>query len=171
VEFFKDDTSRPCPGCGRRLPNPRLDFGCAAYCPYAEQCLGALPPELREKQQAVFKDRIEAEVLARLKGKEDAVGQLKARLKYAEQIALEEGGRLPVVLAAACLMEIEKAEAFLKDLNIPQEMREEVLSVLSGGESLEAEILKDASHLARRETRVELYRTATGRRLAKALFS
>ncbi len=57
VEFFKDDVSRPCPGCGQRLSNPRIDLGCATYCPYAEQCLGELHPGLREQQSLVFKDR------------------------------------------------------------------------------------------------------------------
>ena len=32
VEFFKDDTTRKCPKCGHRFLNPKLDFGCAAYC-------------------------------------------------------------------------------------------------------------------------------------------
>ncbi len=170
VEFFKDDTSRPCPGCGKRLPNPRLDFGCAAYCPYAEQCLGGLPPELREKQQSVFKDRIEAEVLARLKGKDEAVTRLKKRLRYAEQIALEEGGKLPIVLAAACLVELQNREEFLTSLNIPREMREEVLGALSGELELEAAILEDASFLASGEKEGP-YRTSAGKRLAQALLS
>ncbi|NPA48981.1 MAG: phosphohydrolase [Thermodesulfobacteria bacterium] len=171
VEFFKDDTSRPCPSCGKRLPNPRLDFGCAAYCPYAEQCLGSLPPELRERQQAVFKDRIEAEVLAKLKGNDEAIARLKQRLRYAEQIALEEGGKLPVVLAAACLAEIEEAETFLQELNVPREMKEEVLKTLGGDPGLEAQILKDASLLAQGEREEESYATPTGKRLAKALLS
>ncbi|TSA13494.1 MAG: hypothetical protein D4R73_00825 [Deltaproteobacteria bacterium] len=38
VEFFKDDSSRKCPGCGLRFRNPRLDPGCAGWCPHAEQC-------------------------------------------------------------------------------------------------------------------------------------
>ncbi len=169
VEFFKDDTSRPCPGCGQRLPNPRLDFGCAAYCPYAEQCLGALPPELREKQQVVFKDRIEAEVLTRIKDRDEAVTRLKRRLRYAEQIALEEGGKLPLVLAAACLLEIEEdAEDFLKRLNVPQEMREGVLNTLLKDDTLEAHILKDASLLAS-GVKKGPYFTSTGKRLAQAL--
>lgn len=40
VEFFKDDTIRRCPGCGYRFRNPKLDLGCAEWCPHAEQCLG-----------------------------------------------------------------------------------------------------------------------------------
>ncbi len=40
IEFFKDDSMRKCSKCGYKMRNPRLDFGCAAYCPYAKQCLG-----------------------------------------------------------------------------------------------------------------------------------
>ncbi len=175
VEFFKDDTSRPCPGCGRRLPNPRLDFGCAAYCPYAEQCLGALPSELREKQQAVFKDRIEAEIIALFKEREDIIKTLKTRLKYAEQIALEEGAKLPLVLAASLLCELEPREVspFLQKINVPSDMREAVIEVLEGEYSLEARVLNDAILLTRKEaghsvSQAEI-KTATGKRIFTAL--
>lgn len=43
VEFFKDDLSRSCPSCGYHFRNPNFDLGCAAYCRYAEKCLGSLP--------------------------------------------------------------------------------------------------------------------------------
>jgi len=40
IEFFKDDTTRICPSCGQKIRNPKIDLGCAQYCPYAKQCLG-----------------------------------------------------------------------------------------------------------------------------------
>jgi hypothetical protein len=40
VEFFKTDGSRRCPRCTYRLGNPRLNLGCAQWCPQAEACLG-----------------------------------------------------------------------------------------------------------------------------------
>jgi len=43
VEFFKDDAWRKCFKCGRTFSNPRLDLGCAEWCPHAEQCLGQRP--------------------------------------------------------------------------------------------------------------------------------
>ena len=43
VEFYKDDTNRKCGECGNRFVNPKMDFGCASYCQFAEQCLGTLP--------------------------------------------------------------------------------------------------------------------------------
>ena len=48
VEFFKDDTTRICKSCGHRFLNPSMDFGCASYCAYAEQCIGNLPPDASE---------------------------------------------------------------------------------------------------------------------------
>ena len=48
VEFFKDDTMRKCPHCGHKFLNPKMDFGCAAYCQYAEQCLGNSCSEKRD---------------------------------------------------------------------------------------------------------------------------
>ncbi len=62
VEFFKDDATRKCPGCGEKLLNPRTDFGCASYCPYAEQCLGELPPGLIASRQELLVDRVAVEM-------------------------------------------------------------------------------------------------------------
>jgi hypothetical protein len=40
VEFWKDDPRRKCPHCKALLTNPKLDLGCAKWCPQAKQCLG-----------------------------------------------------------------------------------------------------------------------------------
>ncbi len=40
IEFFKDDAKRACPQCGRTVYNPRVNSGCALWCPKAEDCLG-----------------------------------------------------------------------------------------------------------------------------------
>ncbi len=45
VEFFKDDRSRKCARCGIRFKNPRLDIGCAAWCPHAAECVEYKPAE------------------------------------------------------------------------------------------------------------------------------
>nr|MBF0221502.1 phosphohydrolase [Desulfobulbaceae bacterium] len=61
VEFFKDDNKRKCRQCGNEMLNPKIDFGCASYCPYAEQCLGSLPPEMIAKKQELLIDRVAIE--------------------------------------------------------------------------------------------------------------
>lgn len=52
VEFFKDDASRKCPECGYRFNNPRLDLGCAQWCPFADRCSavlgGSSPIEIKQ---------------------------------------------------------------------------------------------------------------------------
>ena len=45
VEFFKDDLSRKCPECGARFRNPRIDLGCAEWCPYASECVDYYPED------------------------------------------------------------------------------------------------------------------------------
>jgi len=67
VEFFKDDTTRKCSKCGHRFLNPQLDFGCASYCQYAEQCIGDLPPELLAQKEDLLKDRVAIEMKRYLK--------------------------------------------------------------------------------------------------------
>ena len=62
VEFFKDDTTRKCNHCGHRFANPKLDFGCAAYCKFADQCIGTLPAEMLAKRDDLLKDRIAIEM-------------------------------------------------------------------------------------------------------------
>lgn len=62
VEFFKDDNTRKCGQCGHKVLNPRIDFGCASYCPYASQCLGELPPELLAQKQDLLKERVAVEM-------------------------------------------------------------------------------------------------------------
>jgi len=46
VEFFKDDGTRACPACRHRFRNPRLDLGCAEWCPYADKCLAETNPDI-----------------------------------------------------------------------------------------------------------------------------
>ncbi len=69
VEFFKDDSKRKCKNCGTEVLNPKIDFGCAAYCAYAEHCLGSLPPEMIAKKQELLIDRVAIEMKRHLGGK------------------------------------------------------------------------------------------------------
>lgn len=43
IEFWKDESSRKCRGCGQVARNPRIDLGCAEWCKFADQCLGLAP--------------------------------------------------------------------------------------------------------------------------------
>ena len=111
MEFFKDDTTRRCKKCGYRLLNPKMDFGCASYCQYAEQCLGDLPPELMAQKEDLLKDRVAIE-MKRYFGKDfRRIGHATKVARYAEQIGKEEKGNLAVILPAGYLHDIGIHEA------------------------------------------------------------
>lgn len=111
VEFFKDDTMRKCPHCGHKFLNPKMDFGCASYCQYAEQCLGNLPPELLAQRKNMLKDRVAIEMKRTFGQDFKRIGHAVKVARYAEQIARDEGADMGVVLIAAYLHDIGIVEA------------------------------------------------------------
>ena len=111
VEFFKDDPTRKCSKCGHRFLNPDLDFGCASYCPHAEQCIGNLPPELLKGKEDLLKDRVAIEMKRYFKVDFKRIGHASRVARYAEQIGREEQGNLAVILSAAYLHDIGIQEA------------------------------------------------------------
>jgi hypothetical protein len=111
IEFFKDDTTRLCKKCGHRLVNPEMDFGCASYCQYAEQCVGSLPPELLAQKENLLKDRVAIEMKRYFQQDFKRIGRATRVARYAEKIGKKEGGNLAVVLTAAYLYQIGIKEA------------------------------------------------------------
>ena len=83
-----------------------MDFGCASYCKYAEQCLGTLSPELLAKKEDLFKDRVAVEMKRHLKRDFKRIGHSTRMARYAEQIGKEQGGNLAVILTAAYLYNV-----------------------------------------------------------------
>jgi putative nucleotidyltransferase with HDIG domain len=125
VEFFKDETTRKCSACGHRFVNPELDFGCAAYCKYAEQCIGALPPELIAQKQDLLKDRVAIEVKRHLGRDFKRIGHAMRVARYAEEIGKAEQGDLAVILPAAYLHDIGIPEAERKHGSAEPRLHEE----------------------------------------------
>ena len=112
VEFFKDDSTRKCPNCGHRFLNPEMDFGCAAYCQFAEQCIGNLPPELLAQKENLLKDRVAIEMKRYFKTDFKRISHATRVARYAEKIGKAEGqGNLAVILSAAYLHDIGIHEA------------------------------------------------------------
>jgi hypothetical protein len=87
VEFFKDESTRKCKRCHRLVTNPRMDFGCAAYCKYAEQCLGELSPDLLSKRKDLLKDRVAVEMKKYFRQDFKSINHAIRVARYAEQIA------------------------------------------------------------------------------------
>ena len=106
MEFFKDDATRRCPGCKEKIVNPKMDFGCASYCQFAEECLGSLPEEFVAKREDLFKDRLAVEVKRYLGTDFKHIAKTVKVANFAEKIGKEEKANLPVVLSAAYLSDI-----------------------------------------------------------------
>jgi len=73
IEFFKDDAKRTCPECDKLIFNPRVNTGCALWCPKAEDCLG---PEqyasIVETKQLAEKRKADMELLLSMIPDQDA---------------------------------------------------------------------------------------------------
>ncbi|MBT3311451.1 MAG: HD domain-containing protein [Desulfobacterales bacterium] len=126
VEFFKDDTTRRCHKCGHKFLNPGLDFGCASYCQYADQCIGNLPPELLAQQEDLLKDRVAIEMKKYFKSDFKRIGHATKVARYSEQIGKQEGGNLAVILSASYLHDIGIREAEQKYNNTAPKYQEEL---------------------------------------------
>ncbi len=173
VEFFKDDTTRKCPGCGHRFLNPKMDFGCAAYCQHAEQCIGNLPPELLAQQDNLLKDRMAVEVKRYFHTDFKRIGHAADVARFAEEIGKQEkGSELSIILVAAYLHDVGFVEAekkypgeadkyhevegipiatmLLDKVGASDELKESVCSIIdhhhhpAGNESVNFKVLFDA---------------------------
>jgi putative nucleotidyltransferase with HDIG domain len=111
VEFFKDEPTRTCKACGSKIVNPKMDFGCASYCQFAEQCVGDLPPELLTQRENLFKDRVAIEMKRYFQYDFKRIGHATKVARYAERLVKDEGGDPGVVLPAAYLHDIGIIEA------------------------------------------------------------
>ena len=154
VEFFKDEPIRRCKNCGHRFVNPKMDFGCAAYCRFAEQCLGDMPPELLAKRKDLLKDRVAVEMKRYFKTDFKRIGHATKVGRYAERIVNKEGGDLAVVLCAAYLHDIGIKEAEAKHNSTAARYQEEegppvareMLERLGADEELVEEVCDIVAH-------------------------
>ncbi len=111
VEFFKDDSQQKCRKCGHRILNPKIDFGCASYCPYADQCLGSMPPELLARRDDLFKDKLAIAMRKYFGQDHRRIKHAESVASYAEEIGKMEKGNMAVIMAAAYLHDIGIREA------------------------------------------------------------
>jgi len=154
VEFFKDDTTRTCKKCGNRFLNPSMDFGCASYCQYVEQCIGKLPPELIAQKEDLLRNRVAIEMKRYLKQDFKRIGHATRVARYAEQIGKEEKGNLAVILTAAYLHDIGIKGAEQKHNSAAARYQEKegppvargILSRVGAGEELIKEVCDIIGH-------------------------
>ncbi len=118
VEFFKDDATRRCPGCGQQVRNPKLNLGCAQWCEHAKECLGYDPKEALEAegQETALVDKLIEAMKATFGDDQKRITHALNVLEAAKDIMRGEGGAATglsprVVLAAAILHDIGIQEA------------------------------------------------------------
>jgi hypothetical protein len=127
-----------------------MDFGCAAYCRFAAQCLGTdMPPELLAKRTDLLKDRLAAEVKKYLGRNFKRIARALKVVEYAGKIQKSEGGDPAIVILAAFLSaiaggasgddgsgmrfsleDISAAESILARAGAPEELAGDALSIL-----------------------------------------
>ena len=154
VEFFKDEPTRACKGCGLKIVNPKMDFGCASYCQFAEQCVGDLPAELLAQRKDLFKDRVAVEMKRYFQYDFKRIGHATKVARYAERIVKQEGGDPAVVLSAAYLHDIgiKEAERKYEDSDVRHHEEEgppiarQLLGRLKAPEALIDEVCVIISH-------------------------
>lgn len=100
---------------GEEIVNPGLDFGCAQWCEYGEQCLGVIPKELEDLKEALGKGRFKEKFSQAMKwyfGKDlNRISHAQRVARFAEEIAKGEGGNPLVVSGCAYLHDIGVYEA------------------------------------------------------------
>lgn len=152
-----------------------MDFGCASYCKFAEQCLGTLPDGFLAQRDDLLKDRVAVAMKRYFKTDFKRIGHAGKVARFAEQIGKKEKANLAVVLCAAYLHDIgiknaeEKynssaakyqeqegppvARELMEDLGAKKELVEEVCDIIGhhhhpgGDESLNFKVLYDADML------------------------
>ena len=154
VEFFKDETRRRCRKCGHQVLNPKMDFGCAAHCKFAEHCFGDLPPELLKQKEDLFKDRVAVAMKLYFKQDFKRIGHAGRVARYAERLVQEEKGDPAIVLAAAYLHDIGIKKAEEKHSSTESRYQEEegpevareILTKLDAAEGLIDEVCDIVGH-------------------------
>ena len=159
MEFFKDDATRRCGGCQKKIVNPKMDFGCAAYCKFAEQCLGTLPEEFVAQREDLLKDRLAVEVKRYLGTDFKHIGHAAKVANFVEKIGKKERANLPVVLCAAYLYDIGAKNAREKYGSDEQQYLEkespgvarELMAKLGAKEELVNDVIDIIRHRSRPE--------------------
>ena len=127
VEFFKFDAKRKC-RCGHVIVNPKIDFGCAEWCPYGDSCIEGLPEEIKSKTKEEknnrMRERIDYEMRKFFGQDTKRINHALKVAQYAETILKIEGGHPLVVLGAAYLHDIGIKEAERKKGTASEEDQE-----------------------------------------------
>jgi hypothetical protein len=129
-----------------------MDFGCASYCQFAEQCMGTLPEEFMGSRQDLLKDKVAVEMKRYFQSDFKSIRQATIAARHAENIGKGEGGNLAVILCAAYLHGTgpDSARSILQKVGAGEQMILEISGILETqgnipqDASLESKIVHDA---------------------------
>lgn len=121
IEFFKDEPKRKCYNCQAEVINPRVDFGCALWCPKAIDCIGierfeqlkrAAKNEPAQDKYKTKKELLLSEMEEYFGQDQKRINHAKKVLGFAEQLLEKEKADSLVVIASSILHDIgiHKAE-------------------------------------------------------------
>ncbi len=132
IEFYKDDTTRKCGQCDHRLVNPKMDFGCASYCQFAEQCMGTLPEEFMGSREDLLKDKVAVATKRFFQTDFKSIRKATSAARHAETIGKAEGGNLAVILCAVYLhgTGLENARSILHKVGASEPLVQEICQIL-----------------------------------------
>ena len=132
IEFYKDDTTRKCGHCHHRLVNPKMDFGCASYCQFAEQCMGTLPEEFMGSREDLLKDKVAVAMKRFFQSDFKSIRKASSAARHAENIGKAEGGNLAVILCAVYLHStgLETARSILHQVGASEPLVQEICGIL-----------------------------------------
>ena len=147
IEFYKDDTTRKCSNCDYRFVNPKMDFGCASYCQFAEQCMGTLPEEFMGSREDLLKDKVAVEMKRYFHTDFKSIRQATNAARHAENIGKSEGGNLAIILCAAYLhgTGLDGTRSILQKVGASEQMVHEICGLLE----IQANMPQDAGLAAK----------------------
>jgi hypothetical protein len=131
--------------CGGLARNPKFNPACAAWCAYADKCLGEVA-EVYRRQPEVLREKLLLEVNRHLKEFPAERQAALAAASFAAELSKEEGGSPLVVTAVVLLKEIAlatqpgggtvagdslaAARKIMAALDLPPEVGDEVVEIL-----------------------------------------
>ncbi len=130
IEFFKDDTVRKCPQCKKTIPNPKMDFGCAAYCKYAELCLVELPSEFIREKANLLKTQLLTIIEKILAPNTYQELERKATILEEKLKEKEKSPGLLILTFYFYFLTPEQREEVQKKMNLPENLWENIKIVL-----------------------------------------
>jgi hypothetical protein len=152
VEFFKDEATRKCKGCGKKMLNPKMDFGCATYCKYASECLGELGPALIAQRNDLLKDRVAIEVKRILGQDFQRISRAVKVARHLEELLKEEKAQAAVLLCASHLHALEESVAASSSANGDHEVSRHILEDLGADPGLVTGVISLLDHISKGDT-------------------